>query len=178
MGQVQTDDPVASALGRLLAAVDGLEDHARTPAATAELAVLRSSALRLAGLMRPTSKMPSGLRDFDAAQFEGLLQMAGPEIGGELVMRLQEDLTAAKDIIDVAGLACDWPRLKGASHVLISLGGSVGARSLQGLAETLNKAAHAEEAAAVPALRAEVLGELEALLRIVAETRVSTKDPP
>lgn len=165
---------VSAALDRLHHAIDQLEALVSTDPQRAELATLRRSALRLGlGPAKPPVDEPAPptvLRQFDAARFQRLLELTGPHHGAELLARLAEDLATTRQRSDAASHAPDWPELRGASHVLISLAGSVGAISLQDLAERMNHAANIKDEAGLRGLVPETLDELDALIDIVART--------
>lgn len=171
-----TASEIDTALDRLHLAIDQLEALVSSETQRDELDALRRAALRLGGAKlqseaqqaRPASK---GMRQFEPARFQRLLQLAGPENGAELLARLSEDLIATRDQSSASMASLDWSGLRAASHVLISLAGSVGAVSLQTLAEQMNAAAHVTDHASLLALVPEALGELDALIAVVAATR-------
>ncbi len=166
-------------LDRLHLVINQLEVLVRSKAQQAELDTIRRSALRLGGAKlgsdRPVpsagAPMTAGLRQFEPARFRRLLELAGPENGAELLARLSEDLITTRDQSVASFATMDWAGLRAASHVLISLAGSVGAVSLQGLAERMNAAAHAKDRAEIPTLMPDTLSELEALIEVVAKTQ-------
>lgn len=103
--------------------------------------------------------------------FRRLMQLAGPEAGPDLLARLSEDLQAVEQGL-TAGLAqTDWQAIRAHSHVLVALAGAVGATPLQLLAEDLNRIAHLQQAAALPALAAAGLPLLNRLRQYVSDHR-------
>lgn len=134
---------------------------------SADLAVLRSIALRLSQgrSARPPTHV---LRSYNPERFRRLLVLAGPENAAELLARLAEDIRSARQTAERAAEVRDWPALRGASHVLISLTGAVGALSLQEMSEQLNAATEGEDAAVLPVVMPAFLAELDALLHIIA----------
>jgi len=171
-----------AALDRLHLVINQLEALVGSKAQRAELDTLRRSALRLGGAKLGAGVPPlpaaapekPGLRQFEPARFRRLLELAGPENGAELLARLSEDLIAMRDQSVASFDTMDWPGLRAASHVLISLAGSVGAVSLQGLAERMNAATHAKDGTGISMLMPDTLIELEALIDVVAKTQPLT----
>lgn len=166
---------LAAAMDLLDEAISGLERIARTPAERSEIEVLRATAARLSTAFgskhaRPASGLPQ-MRIFDAARFQHLLDLGGPEYRSLLLDRLSDDLQTARTTARNAAQALDWEQLRGATHVLISLVGSAGALSLQHLSEQLNAAANAEDATGVTGLVGELLGELDGLIAVVSATK-------
>ncbi len=102
---------------------------------------------------------------FDLATFENLRTMfAGPAME-ELLDKVMGDIGAARTRVE-AGLASqDVAELRGASHVLISVGGAIGATGLQKSSQSLNSAAHGADNAAIArdgqALLVEIDGALD-----------------
>lgn len=112
----------------------------------------------------------------DPAKLERLLDLAGPEVGAELLARLAEDLGTVDSAFAAAVPARDIPALRAQTHVLISLAGAVGADRLQHLAEDLNAAAHAGDAAAIDRLAA-AARPLLAALRMHVEAVQMAREP-
>lgn len=142
------------------------QDRGGARDAAAGLLRLRAEAMDLArilpermaaqaqGLMAAIDDIEAALREsgsdpavtVDAPHLlDRLLDLAGPEEGGELLRRLDEDLgTVARQMQD--GLERkDGALLRSASHVLISLSGSVGALALSDRGRKLNDAIHGGE---------------------------------
>lgn len=93
---------------------------------------------------------PAGLPVLDQSRFVRLMQMAGPEMGPELLARLDDDLsTVARGLHRAlhgngqpATIPPDWAELRAQTHVLIALAGTLGALRLHHMAEALNRQAH------------------------------------
>ena len=96
-----------------------------------------------------------------------LLDLAGPDLAEELLARLTEDLTTTGEKLELGTAETDWTLLREGSHVLISLAGSVGALSLQGMAETLNALAHRQDSEALLVLMPPLAAELATLINLV-----------
>ncbi len=152
-GQAAEDD-----LRTALASVERLEK-----AADAALGVTPAAGARAAQAAAPEVLDPAPIRR--------LLQLAGPQDGAELLRRLDQDLEAAAARLRGAipgGLAAD---IRAATHVLVSLAGSVGGRATEARARALNAAVH-------DGARPEDLTvEGEALLSAVAALRAALSGP-
>lgn len=108
---------------------------------------------------------------FDPEKLLRLLDLAGPEVAGELLDRLDEDLETVDAVLSDAAPARDVPALRAQTHVLISLAGAVGAERLQHLAEDLNAAAHAGNEDAIDRLWSAAAPLLARLRAHVADVR-------
>ncbi|MBA3911376.1 MAG: hypothetical protein C0524_16255 [Rhodobacter sp.] len=161
-------DPLAEAMDDLRRAIAVLSQHLSTPD---DLAVLDRLQAATAQLSLRTPSQPIGLRDFDPACFRRLLDLAGPGMAGTLLTHLVADLGNCRTLTRAGAAGLDWDALREGSHVLISLAGSVGAVSLQALAEALNTAAHRQDVAATQGLlMPSLLAELDALIALVRAT--------
>lgn len=161
-------DPRAEALADLRRAIHVLRLHLDTPDQQADLFLIEEAAARLS-LPRPP--VATGIADFDPSRLTHLLEITGPDLGPELLARLTEDLSSTRDGLVLGTEATDWKRLREASHVLISLSGSVGAISLQEMAESLNALAHRQDRDGLNTLMPPLSGELDALIRLVRATK-------
>lgn len=103
--------------------------------------------------------------------YDSLAESIGPEVMGELLARMELDLEAVRADIDSAAEHGDLDRMRAASHILVSVAGSVGAVRLQRHAEKLNRLAHEQDVDAAAALAAEAMPELDGVIRFVAEER-------
>jgi HPt (histidine-containing phosphotransfer) domain-containing protein len=159
-------DAKTRALEDLRLAARALMPHLSSPGHHAELQLIDEAIVRLS---RPEPST-TGLRDFDAARLSHLLDLAGPDIAEELLARLTEDLTSTSEKLDLGTARADWALLREGSHVLISLAGSVGALSLQEMAEALNALSHRQDHEALTALMPPLAGELSALIALIRRT--------
>jgi HPt (histidine-containing phosphotransfer) domain-containing protein len=160
---------ISAAHDDLIRAINRLESLLPASAHSADIALLRSIVLRLS--QNPSAQpVAKTLQSYDPTRFQRLLELAGPDNAAELLARLVEDLGTARQTADTAARTRDWDALRGASHVLISLTGSVGALSLQEMSERLNVATHREDASALPSMIPPLLAELDTLLAIIAAT--------
>lgn len=156
------------ALDGLRAAVAALRPHLTTPGQQADLLLIEETMERLA---EPAPGGPTGLMDFDATRLSHLLEITGPDLAVELLARLTEDLLATQDTLDRGAAEADWKRLREGSHVLISLSGSVGALSLQSMAEGLNAIAHRQDLDGLASLMPPLGSELTSLIHLIRATQ-------
>ena len=161
----------SKALADLRQAIEALRPHVNSPDEQAALFLIEQT---VAGLAEARSQGSIGLMDFDPSRLSHLLEITGPDLAVELLARLTEDLTATQDKLIDGASTQDWKALREGSHVLISLSGSVGALSLQTMAENLNAIAHGQDRDAVDDLMPALGAELASLIRLVRDTRPST----
>lgn len=167
-------DPRLAALADLGRAIAALAPHLHSPEDKATLSRLKEEVARLS---RPANP-PSGLQDFDPTRFQRLIDLAGPAMAGTLLVHLADDLARCRTLALTGSRDQNWDALRESSHILISLAGSVGALSLQAMAETLNTAAHAQEVTATRALIPALVGELDALIALVRATPAPAGNAP
>lgn len=158
----------ARALERLRHAIAGLRPHLVTPDHQAALFLIEDTAARLE---EPATTNATGLSEFDASRLSHLLEITGPQLAVELLARLTEDLVTTQDTLDLGAAEADWKRLREGSHVLISLSGSVGALSLQSMAEGLNAIAHRQNLDELASLMPPLGSELASLIQLIRATR-------
>lgn len=104
-----------------------------------------------------------------AASFVRLLEIAGPETAAELVSRFGMDLADVQIKLVAAFPVQDWPTLRSASHVLIALAGTAGAKPLEEMARRLNTAATDANRPLVESLAQPVLKGLADLIAFVTD---------
>lgn len=160
--------PRAGAIAELRRAIQALRPHLTTAEDQADLFLIEDAVARLS---QPPRTVASGIADFDATRLAHLLQITGPDLAAELLARLTEDLSTTEATLAQGVETADWARLREGSHVLISLSGSVGALSLQAMAESLNALAHAQDRPGITALMPPLATELSALIRLIRATR-------
>ncbi|PZQ47757.1 MAG: hypothetical protein DI556_16200 [Rhodovulum sulfidophilum] len=105
----------------------------------------------------------------DASIYEALTRAIGPDLMAELLDKVVADLSAAKGELETARSPLDLRAIRGASHILISVAGAIGAVRLQARSRTLNGLAHAAEPLA--GALADCLAEIDAVLGFLAEQR-------
>lgn len=165
----------SAALADLDRAVTALAPHLHGTDDQATLARLRAEVARLS---RPTDPDTTGLKEFDPTRFQRLLDLTGPAMAGTLLLHLADDLARCRTLALTGARDHDWDALREGSHILISLAGSVGALSLQAMAEALNTAAHATDDPAARALVPGLVTELDALIALVHATPAPVEGAP
>jgi HPt (histidine-containing phosphotransfer) domain-containing protein len=101
---------------------------------------------------------------FDSGRLDQLLALIGPDQSAAFLAQLGLDVAGCDRRI-AAGLAGpDWRALRDASHDLISLSGSAGARRLHALAADVNAAARAQDRAALASLAPRIAAEAARLI--------------
>lgn len=115
----------------------------------------------------------------ECAQFERLLAMAGPAFAFDLIMQLQSDLLVAQRGLMAAAYPLDWPAVRMQSHVVMGLAGTIGAGSLQDVAQRLNDLCHhiRRDEILACAVLAQAVQALQATLPILAK-RAQLMRPP
>ena len=88
---------------------------------------------------RRTDVARSQDQDVNLGKLTQLLQLAGPELGAELLARLAEDLQSVLTGLSKAVRELDGAQFRAQSHVLIALSGTIGDVQLQTLAESMNR---------------------------------------
>ncbi|MBL9050182.1 MAG: Hpt domain-containing protein [Tabrizicola sp.] len=158
----------SEALADLRRAVSVLSAFVDTPSHRVELAVIEEALARLSAEPNPFA---AEIGEFDTSRLTHLLDLTGPDLAQELLARLTEDLDAVLHSVEQGTASADWKRLREATHVLISLSGSVGALSLQAMAEELNALAHQQDLAASRTILSPLTRELRALIAYVRATK-------
>lgn len=74
----------------------------------------------------------------DLSRLGNLLRLAGPDAGAELLARLRGDLAAVAEDLQQASAKGDSATLASATHVLISVAGSIGDMALSNAARAVN----------------------------------------
>lgn len=125
---------------------------------------------------RPSPHDMNSLLDIDEAVFPHLLELAGPELARDLVNRFQEDLTEVGRQIANALPKSDLAELRAASHVLIALAGTAGARQLQKDARSYNSLAHRDDSPDISGPTRKIMMQIAALIGFLGALPV-TQDP-
>ncbi|MFV0475529.1 MAG: response regulator [Pikeienuella sp.] len=103
--------------------------------------------------------------------YESLSASIGPEAMTELLARIEADLQAMRADLGEAVGSGDLDLIARASHVMISVAGSIGAVRLQRQAERMNRLAHGGEAEPAARLAVDALPELERVVGFVQGER-------
>lgn len=104
----------------------------------------------------------------ETAVYDSLAASMGPETMRDLLGKLESDLITIRAQITAAKDSGDTDEMRGATHVLISVSGAIGAVKLQSQAEELNALAHRGAFADMRQLATTALSELEGVLTFVA----------
>lgn len=127
---------------------------------------------RQAGALASSSLVTGAPALPDETTLQGLLKMAGPVAGRELLARLLDDLQAVEDHLITAFATLDMDRIRAETHVLISVAGAVGATVLQHGAERLNRAANVQDTAVIKLEMGRALTHLDGLIQIIADKQM------
>jgi len=114
---------------------------------------------------------------FDEQRFTALLDLAGSANAGELVLRLDEDLTRVAAALITASPSLDLHKLREHSHVLLAIAGTVGANRLFELASNLNARVRAADVGALSDLLTEIAVLLDHLIQRVRTARTALPAP-
>ncbi|MFC3181043.1 response regulator [Cypionkella sinensis] len=119
-------------------------------------------------LQRKPGQEPSPAQ-IEPAQFQDLLDMAGPKMAAELLDHLQKDLRAAERGLLAAAQGPDWLEVRRQTHVMIALAGTAGANLLHQLAQSMNALAHqpVPDAEALQRLLPQTLEQLDMLIHFI-----------
>lgn len=115
---------------------------------------------------------------FDPAVLPRLIDLAGPATASELLTRFHTDLTQAEVDLAIGITEPEPARLRGATHVLISLAGAAGAMGLCQLARDLNAAAQDDDPVACRRLAGPVLIELARLFAVLQDLATASPGTP
>lgn len=108
----------------------------------------------------------------DPATYAALCEAIGPELMAELLEKVIADLLAAQgDLVAGTRGPVDRRAVRGASHILISVAGALGAMRLQARARALNASAHAETEAALAAAVVDCAAEIDRAVAFARERR-------
>ncbi len=89
----------------------------------------------------------------------------------ELLEKVEQDITRARDQVEMSMLSRNFAELRSGTHVLMSVGGAVGAFKVQELAQCLNSAGHAEDIALVQRDGPALIVEIDRVLSYVRSVR-------
>lgn len=107
---------------------------------------------------------PAGSGAVDAATYEALADVIGTSAMPEFLGKVGADLRAAAERLEASAAGPDLESAREATHVLISVAGTIGAARAQHCAREINGAAHAGD---VDAVRRDVPGLLAEVRRVV-----------
>lgn len=107
----------------------------------------------------------------DQETFDALRAAIGADMMVELLERVLADLAANRCALEASSAGPDQAQIRSASHILISVGGAIGATRLQAQAQKLNRAAHGENLDEVTGALAACLDEIDAALAFTESQR-------
>ncbi|WP_424927624.1 response regulator [Amaricoccus tamworthensis] len=105
----------------------------------------------------------------DLGTFAELRDTIGTEMLAELLEKVITDLETSKTELEMSVNPLDRLQIRSSSHILISVGGAIGANRLQYCARTLNTAAHDGTAEGLDDLVRECVREIDAAMEFVLE---------
>ncbi len=108
----------------------------------------------------------------DLAVYDALCVAIGEGMMAELLDKVVADLLQARADLDGARVSLDRKPIRGASHILISVAGAVGAQRLQSRARALNTAAHGEEPGGLSTDLGRCLEEIDAAVEFARSRMV------
>ena len=103
----------------------------------------------------------------DMEIFDRLASAFDPAGRIELSEKVCADVLSARNSVDSATGSDDFKELCGATHVLISVAGAIGATRLQSLAQCLNSAGHAADSSEIGIKGPELVAEADMVLDFV-----------
>ena len=120
------------------------------------------------GAARDSSGGDTAGATIEIAVYDSLATSMGAETMRDLLGKVESDLMTIRAQIAAAKDSGDTDEMRGATHVLISVSGAIGAVKLQAQAEELNALAHRGAFADMRQLSTKTLVELEGVLAFVA----------
>jgi CheY-like chemotaxis protein len=119
----------------------------------------------------PPAEADDGGRVIDMGTFDALAEAIGAETMAELIEKVIADLIGAQRELAAALPGLDRAPIRSASHILISVGGAVGAVRLQACARAANAAAHTEDAGVIEELVRRCIAEIDAAVEFCRSRR-------
>ena len=105
----------------------------------------------------------------DQDLFRELCAVFDPPRRDELMRKLSQDIGVACGQIEGAQLTSDAEMIRAASHVLISVSGTIGATRLQTLAQCLNSAGHADDSQEINRIAPALISEAGKVLEFIGQ---------
>lgn len=103
----------------------------------------------------------------DLVHFNDLCSVFEGQRRVDLLNQISQDIGAACGQIEGAQKTCDSDGIRSASHVLMSVSGTIGATRLQSLAQCLNSAGHAADTREVDRIAPELIAEAARVLEFI-----------
>ncbi len=112
----------------------------------------------------PSAEPASGrAASIDLRIYESLVRAIGPVAIQELLRKMDRDILGVREKIETCLEPLDRTGLRGATHILVAVAGSLGATKLQYDAQCLNSAAHSGDISNVDRLGKMVIAEIDLL---------------
>ena len=103
----------------------------------------------------------------DEVLFEQLSSAFDDQRRAELMRQISKDIGDACGQIEVAHPLSDGETIRAASHVLISVSGTIGATRLQSLAQCLNSAGHAADSQEIDRITPDLIAEAARVMEFI-----------
>lgn len=107
----------------------------------------------------------------DMAIYQSLIDAVGAESMPELLEKVEADISNAGARVRLALQKGDLGDLRAATHILVSVGGAIGARTLQALALRMTRAAQTQDEVAIETDADRIIAEIDAALSFVRGKR-------
>lgn len=114
-------------------------------------------------MMRSDGQRPT----MDLALFDQLSSAFEADRRRELMQKVMRDIAIACGQIEGAQVTMDCEAIRAASHVLISVSGTIGATRLQSLAQCLNSAGHASDSGEIDRIAPDLVAEAARVLEFI-----------
>ena len=131
------------------------------------LAILQKSRNTVATPRRVAASSLGSAIVVDEILFDELCSVFDDRRRDELLRKLSRDIGVACGQIEGAQVTSDSEIIRSASHVLISVSGTIGATRLQSLAQCLNSAGHASDSQEIDRIAPELIAEAERVLEFI-----------
>ena len=112
----------------------------------------------------PAVQPPSTHRQVNLGPLHRLLHLAGPTGAAQLLAALIDDIKSTQTGLERAWSGPDYTLLRGHSHVLIALAGTVGDSDLHANAQTLNAASHDQNKDQIAAMTDVIMAQTASLI--------------
>ncbi|MEM8570716.1 MAG: response regulator [Pseudomonadota bacterium] len=155
----------AGANGLISKPITGLEALARSLSAYIESPQLSADGK---GFAAPDAANGDAV---DRQVYDALVVAVGSEMRDELLEKVAADLIGAREELKDALDPIDPLSIRSASHILISVGGAIGANRVLALARDVNACAHGEQFEDLPAFVNQCIGELDRAISFVEGQR-------
>ena len=109
----------------------------------------------------------SGEAEIDLGIYDGLQDAIGAEAMQDLLGKVHTDIETSQTTIEQALRSSNFKALRAATHVLVSVGGAIGAVKLQALSQSLNAAGNELDDKRIRTEGPETLSEINRVLKFV-----------